>query len=63
MSVRVVFDGRGYRLVGDGADGDLAIRFLAHLSVRGFAPATRRAYACDVLNFLRFVADGGLRAG
>ena len=35
---------------------DVANRFLAHLNARAFSPATVRAYAFDVLNFLRFCA-------
>jgi integrase/recombinase XerC len=60
MSVRVEFDDGVHLLAGAGADVELANRFLAHLSVRGFAPATRRAYAYDLLNFLRFLDDAGL---
>jgi integrase/recombinase XerC len=60
MSVRVVFDGEGHRLDGNGLEVELANRFLAHLSVRGFASATRRAYAYDLLNFLRFLDEVGL---
>ena len=60
MSVRVVFDGGGHVLEGSGAEVALANRFLAHLTVRGFAPATRRAYAYDLLNFLRFLDEAGL---
>ena len=55
MSVRVVFDDGVHLLDGAGVEVELANRFLAHLSVRGFAPATRRAYAYDLLNFLRFL--------
>jgi hypothetical protein len=60
MSVRVVFDGGVHVLDGPGAEVELANRFLAHLSVRGFAAATRRAYAYDLLNFLRFLDEAGL---
>jgi hypothetical protein len=59
MSLRVVFDGGEHRLFGDGAD-ELANRSLPHLSVRGFAPATGRAYARGVLTFLRLLAEEGL---
>ena len=44
----------GHRLVGPGSDVELANRFLDHLVGRNFAPATLRAYAYDLLNFLRF---------
>jgi integrase/recombinase XerC len=50
----------GHRLVGAGADVELANRFLAHLGTRNFAVATRRAYAYDVLNFLRFLLERGV---
>ncbi len=53
-----VHDGPGgHVLVGPGEDVELANRFLAHLSTRCFAPATRRAYAFDLLSFLRFCAE------
>jgi integrase/recombinase XerC len=51
----------GHRLVGDGADVELANGFLAHLAVRNYAVASCRGYAYDLLNFLRFLADRGLR--
>jgi integrase/recombinase XerC len=35
--------------------------FLDHLSVRNFSAATRRAYAFDLLNFLRFLTARSLR--
>lgn len=38
----------------------LANRFLAHLTRREFAPATIRAYAYDLLNFLRFLSSRDL---
>jgi integrase/recombinase XerC len=37
-----------------GGDVDAANRFLSHLAARAFSPATVRAYAFDLLNFLRF---------
>ncbi|EUA42903.1 phage integrase, N-terminal SAM-like domain protein [Mycobacterium xenopi 3993] len=36
---------------------DPANAFLAHLSGRGFSPATLRAYAFDVLNLGRFLRE------
>lgn len=60
MSVRVAFDDEGHCLDGTGADVVLANRFLSQLSVRGFAATTRRAYAEDPLNFLRFLDEVGL---
>ena len=61
MRLRVAGDGEVVLLAGDVATGrcdDVAMvnRFLAHLKGRNFARATRRAYAYDVLNFLRFLA-------
>ncbi|HET8660796.1 MAG TPA: site-specific integrase [Micromonosporaceae bacterium] len=35
-------------------------RYLAHLAARGFSPATVRAYAFDILSFLRFCAQRSL---
>ena len=58
LHVRATVDGP--RLVGDGPDVEVANRFLKHLTVRNFAAATRRAYAYDLLNFLRFCAERSL---
>jgi integrase len=38
------------------ADVELTNKFLKHLVVRCFSPATVRAYAYDLLNFLRFLS-------
>ena len=46
----------GHRLGGGGDDVAVVNRFLDHLTTRNFASATRRAYAYDLLNFLRFLA-------
>jgi site-specific recombinase XerD len=35
-------------------------RFLEHIEIRAFSPATVRAYAYDLLDFTRFLRDGGL---
>ena len=55
-----VFPGRGrsdgHRVSGGGEDAGLVDQFLAHLGSRAFSPATVRAYAYDLLNFLRFLA-------
>lgn len=51
-----------HRLVGEGADGALADRFLKHLKTRRFSPATARAHAHDLLNFTRFLAERDPRA-
>ena len=49
---------RAERLVGGaGLDVDLANAFLAHLGTRNFSIATCRAYAYDLLNFFRFLAE------
>ena len=50
----------GHRLSGDGDDVGLANRYLHHLGVRGFSPATVRTYAFHLLSFLRFEEDRGL---
>jgi integrase/recombinase XerC len=56
MGRRVVLASDGHRVEGCGADGELVNRFLGHLGSRAFSPATVRAYAYDLLNFLRFLA-------
>lgn len=57
MNLQVTRTTDGPRLEGDtSGDVDVANRFLAHLDARAFSPATVRAYAFDVLNFLRFCA-------
>jgi integrase/recombinase XerC len=68
MGLRVAGDGDVFLLAGDVATGqrdDVAMvnRFLAHLKGRNFARATRRAYAFDVLNFLRFLDGQGVGLG
>lgn len=64
MGLRVIGDGDefvvGGEAAGQGVDVAVVNRFLAHLQGRNFARATRRAYAYDVLNFLRFLAERGL---
>src|SRR5215204_1459075 len=60
MTLRVEPAADGHRLVGPGGDVELANRFLAHLAGRNFAAATRRAYAYDVLSFLRFCDEARL---
>ena len=61
MGQRVVLVSDGHRVEGCGADGELVDRFLAHLRSRAFSPATVRAYAYDLLNFLRFLAGRDAR--
>lgn len=60
MDLHVQRGADGHRLVGGGDDVELANRFLVHLAARNFAAASRRAYAYDLLNFLRFLGEGGL---
>jgi integrase/recombinase XerC len=57
MGLQVARSGNGHILTGaaDGA-GELVNGFLAHLTTN-FSPATRRAYAFDLLNFLRFLME------
>jgi integrase/recombinase XerC len=55
--------GDGHHLCGGGGEVELVNRFLAHLTARGFSPATVRAYAFDILNFLRFCAERGIGLG
>jgi integrase/recombinase XerC len=57
MGVRVREIDGGYRIDGDWDGLDAANAFLAHLSGRGFSPATVRAYAFDVLNLARFLTE------
>ncbi len=61
MQLQVTSTDEGHRLRcadGDGAAGDVELvnQFLRHLFVRCFSPATVRAYAYDLLNFLRFLS-------
>jgi site-specific recombinase XerD len=53
--------GAGWQVEGSWPDAGLANRFLAHLRVRAFAPATVRAYAYDLVNFGRFCVEHGVR--
>lgn len=57
MDLRVVVTSDGHRLSGDGSFCDLANAYLAHLRARNFASATVRAYAFDLLNFGRYLAE------
>jgi site-specific recombinase XerD len=60
MAVRVVGSSAGHRLVGDGPVVAAGNRFLDHLAVRAFSPATVRAYAFDLANFGGFLDDRAL---
>ncbi len=62
-TVRVVASAGGHRLEGAGSVVDPGNRFLDHLVVRGFSPATVRAYAFDLANFAGFLADRCLGLG
>ena len=62
MQLQVIPTDEGHRLRRtDGttnvADVELVNEFLAHLVARCFSPATVRAYAYDLLNFLRFLVE------
>jgi integrase/recombinase XerC len=52
----VIWTSDGHRVSGGGEDAGLVNLFLGHLGSRAFSPATVRAYAYDLLNFLRFPA-------
>lgn len=60
MSVRVVASTDGHRLSGEAAALEVINGFLAHLGVRGFSPATVRAYAFDLANFSTFLDEHSL---
>jgi integrase len=65
MGLRVTGDGETFVVGGEvagrrGEDVAVVNRFLAHLQGRNFARATRRAYAYDMLNFLRFLIERGV---
>jgi site-specific recombinase XerD len=57
LGLRVVRTDDGHRLDGDGPITVVANRYLAHLSSRAFSPSTVQAYAFDLLNFSRFLAE------
>lgn len=57
MVLTVSTNHQQHRLSGDWPDLDAANAFLDHLRVRAFSPATRRAYAFDLLNFGRFCQE------
>jgi integrase/recombinase XerC len=56
-------DGAGWWVEGSWPDAAVANRFLAHLVVRAFSPATVRAYAYDLVNFGRFCVERGVGVG
>ena len=53
----VVRSDSGHRLRGEGPTVLAVNRFLEHLTVRAFSPATVRAYAFDLANFARFLEE------
>lgn len=61
MAVSVERSGTSHRLVGESQAVDAPNRFLAHLEARRYSPATVRAYAFDLLNFVRFLDDQRLK--
>ena len=63
MERHVASTSDGYRVAGPGGDVELANQYLAHLGSRAFSPATVRAYAYDLLNFLRFLDERRARLG
>lgn len=60
MGLAVVREEQGYRLRGPEPEAMVVNRFLEHLQARAFSPSTVRAYAYDLLNFTRFLQEGGL---
>jgi site-specific recombinase XerD len=63
VTASVVRSGRSHRLIGESPMVDAANRFLEHLEVRHYSPATVRAYAFDLLNFEAFLHERGLELG
>ena len=63
LQLKTVLTGNGWRLTGGGPLVGPANGYLAHLDSRAFSPATVRAYAFDLLNFGRFLADRELMPG
>jgi len=64
MALRVRCEGENFLVAASGGemaeDVELVNRFLAHLQSRNFAVLSRRAYAFDSLNLLRFCAERGV---
>src|SRR5512133_1328284 len=59
MQQRVIATSDGHRVAGCGSDGELVNGFLSHLVARAFSAATVRAYAYDLLDVLRVLAERG----
>ena len=60
VELMVVREGGGHRLDGPGPVVEVTNGFLAHLETRGFAAATVRGYAYDLLNLARFLGERDL---
>jgi hypothetical protein len=61
MQLQVVRTAEGPRLAGAAPEDEQVVNgFLTHLAARAFSPAMVRAYAFDLLNFLRFCANRDL---
>ena len=61
MQLQVVRTAEGPRLAGTAPEDEQVVNgFLTHLAARAFSPAMVRAYAFDLLNFLRFCANRDL---
>lgn len=60
MDLAGVSDEQGHRLHGPQPELAAVNRFLEHLRARAFSAATVRAYAYDLLNFCRFLHEGGI---
>ena len=57
LDLKAVSTADGWRLDGGGPLVEAANGYLSHLGSRALSPATVRAYAFDLLNFGRFLAD------
>lgn len=60
VAVRVESVGGGWRLVGPASGVELVNAYLAHLLDRNYSPRTVRAYAFDLLHFVRWLLGEGL---
>lgn len=60
MDLAVVRTDAGHRLAGPGPITEVANAYLDHLHARHYSPTTLRAYAFDLLNFSRFLAEQGI---
>lgn len=60
MAVIVIRVDETHRLDGDGGLVEIGNRWLAHLEVRNYSPATVRGYAFDLVSLGRFLEDAGI---